>query len=408
MPGAALRLYLSTVQDSFPEELEAPAIVCGLISGTSADGVDAVCGRFDSEEPPAGAVWETLGSAVVPYPAEVAEALRDPESLRAPDLARLHVVVGRIFAQAAAKSIDAAGVQPDDVALIGSHGQTVWHDPEGTLGGVPATLQIGEPAEIAALTGRPVWSDFRTADVAAGGQGAPFVPYVDWLLFSDPSVWTVCLNLGGIANITLLPPAACLDAVLAFDTGPANIVLDTLARRLLGEECDEGGMEAQAGEVDPERLSCALDDPYFARPAPKSTGREAFGAAFVERHFGPLEGLSALERHERFATAAALTVESVALAIEGGCGTPVVPDDGVVLVSGGGRKNRVLMEGLASRCAPRRVLAVDERGIDGDLKEAIAFAILGYESARGRSVNVPSATGARRAVRCGRLTPPPS
>lgn len=387
--------------------LESPTIVCGLISGTSADGVDAVCGRFDPDAASSEA-WETLGSALAPYPPDVAVTLRDPESLRTPDIARLHVAIGRIFGDAVAQAVDDAGVGFDDVALIGSHGQTVWHDPEGALSGTRSTLQIGDPAEIAARTGCPVWSDFRAADIAAGGQGAPFVPYVDWLLFSDPSVWTVCLNLGGIANVTLLPPGAPLDGVVAFDTGPANIVLDALARRLLEMDRDEDGAQARGGAPDPERLTAALDDPYFARAAPKSTGREAFGAGFLERHFGPLDGLTASERAERFATASALTVESVAQAIEGACGTPAVPSDAVVLVSGGGRKNRALMEGLADRCAPRRVLPIEERGVDGDLKEAIAFAILGYESARGRAVNVPSATGARHAVRCGRLTPPPA
>ncbi|MCK5439162.1 MAG: anhydro-N-acetylmuramic acid kinase [Gemmatimonadetes bacterium] len=383
-----------------------PVVVIGLMSGTSADGVDAACVRL-SHPPGEPLEWELLGSAVASYSGSLANLLRASESLTLPDIARLGVEVGVAFAEAAAAAAAQARVSLDQVALIGSHGQTVWHDPDGAVGGVPATLQIGEPAEIAERTGCPVWSDFRTADIAAGGQGAPLVPYVDWLLFGDPDRWTVCLNLGGIANLTVLPPGAARGDVIAFDTGPGNMVLDELARRLLDADRDDGGAAASRGTADAARLQAALADPYFSRPAPKSTGREAFGTPFVERHFAPLEGLSTDEIDERMATAAALTVESVAAALEGSAGTASVPEDAVILVSGGGRKNAALMYGLAERCLPRRVIAIEERGVDGDLKEAIAFAILAYESALGRAVNLPSATGAKHAVRCGKLTLPP-
>jgi anhydro-N-acetylmuramic acid kinase len=383
-----------------------PVVVIGLMSGTSADGVDAACVRL-SYPPGEPFKWELLGSAVASYPGSLANLLRAPESLALPDLARLGVEVGIAFAEAAVAAAAQARVSLDEVALIGSHGQTVWHDPDGAIGGVAATLQIGEPAEIAERTGCPVWSDFRTADIAAGGQGAPLVPYVDWLLFGDPDRWTVCLNLGGIANLTVLPPGAERGDVIAFDTGPGNMVLDELARRLLDADRDEGGAAASRGAVDAGRLQAALADPYFSRPAPKSTGREAFGTPFVERQFAPLEGLSPDQIDEHLATAAALTVESVARALDGSAGTPSVPEDAVVLVSGGGRKNGALMDGLAERCRPRAVIAIEGRGMDGDLKEAIAFAILAYESALGRAVNLPSATGAKHTVRCGKLTLPP-
>jgi anhydro-N-acetylmuramic acid kinase len=380
-------------------------VVIGLMSGTSADGVDAACVRLSH---PLGQAfeWELLGSAVASYPGSLADALRAPEVLTLPDVARLNIEVGAAFAEAATAAAAEARVSLDDIALIGSHGQTVWHDPDSAVGGVGATLQIGEPAEIAERTGCPVWSDFRTADVAAGGQGAPLVPYVDWLLFTDPDRWTVCLNLGGIANLTVLPPGAERGDVIAFDTGPGNMVLDELARRLLDSDCDNDGTAAMRGTVDAGRLEAALGDGYFLRPAPKSTGREAFGAPFVEHHFAPLEDLSAAEIDDRMATAAALTVESVGAALDGSAGTPPVPEDATILVSGGGRKNVALMGGLAERCRPRTVVAIEEHGIDGDLKEAIAFAILAYESALGRAVNLPSVTGARHAVRCGKLTLP--
>jgi anhydro-N-acetylmuramic acid kinase len=185
------------------------------------------------------------------------------------------------------------------------------------------------------------------------------------------------------------------------------MALDALAERLLGRPHDPDGAGALAGVVEEGRLAAALADPYFAQPAPKSTGRERFGPAWTERHFGPLAGLGEEQASSRLATAAAVTVESVARALEGQAATPPVPEDARVLVSGGGRRNRALMDGLARRLAPREVMAVDAAGVDGDHKEAIAFAILAYESALGRAVALPGATGARHPARLGKLALPP-
>lgn len=381
------------------------ALVVGLMSGTSADGVDGACCRLVGEG--RSLRCEVLGVAATPYDEALAGALRRPEELLAPAVARLSVELGATFAETARAAAAAGGVDLGRVALIGSHGQTLWHDPRGAVGGVPCTLQIGEAAEIAERTGVPVWHDFRPADVAAGGEGAPLVPYVDWVLFTLPDRWTVCLNLGGIANVTILPPAAGIDDVTAFDTGPGNMALDALAERLLGSPHDPEGAGAASGEVETGRLQAALADPYFALQAPKSTGREQFGPAWTERLFRPLDGLGAKEARSRLATAAAVTVESIARALEGQAGTPPVPTDARVLVSGGGRKNRALMDGLARRLAPREVLPVDEVGLDGDHKEAVAFAILAYESALGRAVALPGATGARHPARLGKLALPP-
>jgi anhydro-N-acetylmuramic acid kinase len=387
---------------------DAGAVVVGLMSGTSADGVDAACCRLSGTG--RGLDCEVLGLASREYPERLAEELRRPEALTAPAVARLSVEVGVAFAEAAHAAAEAASTPLARVTLIGSHGQTVWHDPRGNRGGVACTLQIGEAAVIAERSGVPVWHDFRTADVAAGGEGAPLVPYVDWALLTHPARWTVCLNLGGIANVTILPPKAGLADVVAFDTGPGNMVLDALAGRLLNATHDAGGAVAASGAVDGERLEAALADPYFALPAPKSTGREWFGESWTERYFGPFEGLAEEAEADRLATAAALTVESVARALEGQAGTAAVPGDARVLVSGGGRHNRSLMEGLGRRLAPRDVQPLDAAGIDGDHKEAIAFAILAYESARGVAVAVPGATGARHPTRLGKLAlpPPPS
>jgi anhydro-N-acetylmuramic acid kinase len=382
-------------------------LVIGLMSGTSADGVDAAACRLIPAGNGGRLGWELLGTFFHPYPVELAGRLRRPATLVAPEIAALDFEIGERFAEAAAAAARVAGIPLREFCLIGSHGQTLWHDPRGELGGHPATLQIGEPAVIAERTGLPVWADFRPADVAAGGEGAPLVPYVDWLLFARDDVWTVCLNLGGIANVTLLPPGAGPETVRAFDTGPGNMVLDRLAEVLLGELRDEGGRRAAAGRPSEERVRDALADPYFTRLAPKSTGRERFGTGWVERQFGPLEGLSGPEIGERLASAVGITVESVARAIEGSCGTPPVPPGAEIIVGGGGRRNRALMAELARRLAPRHVVAVDEIGLDGDHKEAVAFAILAYESALGRAVNLPSATGARHPARCGKLAFPP-
>lgn len=398
---------VATPLERLAATLRAPegAIVVGLISGTSADGVDAACCRLAGRG--RSLRCEVLGTAALPYPGSIAPELRRPEDLDAPAVARLSVAVGAAFADAALAAIAAAGRKRAEIALVGSHGQTIWHDPRGTRGGVGCTLQIGEAAEIAERTGLPVWHDFRPADVAAGGEGAPLVPYADWVLFTLPDRWTVCLNLGGIANVTLLPPAAEIPDVIAFDTGPGNMALDHLAATFLGRPHDEGGEAAATGDVDRALLAAALADPYFALPAPKSTGREHFGRAWTEERFGPLEGLSEPEVRGRLATAAAVTVESIARALEGEAGTPRVPDGARVLISGGGRRNRALMEGLVRRLAPREVLTVDEAGLDGDHKEAVAFAILAYESALGGAVAMPGATGARHPALLGKLALPP-
>ena len=389
-------------------DLRAPggALVVGLMSGTSADGVDGACCRLVGEG--RGLRCEVLGTAATPYDEELSRALRRPEELRAPAVARISVEIGIAFAETARAVAAAAGVDLERVALIGSHGQTIWHDPRGTHGGVRCTYQIGEAAEIAERTGVPVWHDFRPADVAAGGEGAPLVPFADWVLFTLEDRWTVCLNLGGIANLTLLPPGATIDDVTAFDTGPGNMTIDALAERFLGRTHDPDGAAAARGTVDTERLAAALADPYFSLPAPKSTGREQFGLAWTEQRFGPLEGVGEGEARDRLATAAAVTVESIALAVEGRAGTPSVPEDARVLVSGGGRRNRAIMDGLARRLAPREVVPVDDVGLDGDHKEAVAFAILAYESALGRAVALPGATGARHPARLGKLAFPPA
>jgi anhydro-N-acetylmuramic acid kinase len=279
-----------------------------------------------------------------------------------------------------------------------SHGQTVWHEPGR------ATLQLGDPAVIAERIGVPVVSDFRSRDVAAGGQGAPLVPMADALLFSDPNRPRILLNVGGMANVTWVPPGGEPDAVRGFDTGPGVAVMDAVVRQLRpGSTHDVDGVLAARGRSEDALVGALLEDPYFAGPPPKSTGREAFGDAFAAGLVREIQVRRAgATAEDCVATALALTVAAVADQIR-----RWLPADGAeVVVSGGGARNPVLMARLRETLAPRAVLAFDERFFDGDAKEAVAFALLGWLTLRGRPGNVPGATGAAGPRVLGRITPP--
>jgi anhydro-N-acetylmuramic acid kinase len=281
------------------------------------------------------------------------------------------------------------------VELIGCHGQTIYHE------GGRNTLQIGEPAILAERAGAPVVSNFRARDIAAGGQGAPLVPYLDYVLFRHPRRTRIALNIGGIANLTVIPPGAQLEDLVAFDTGPGNMVIDALAREATAgrQNYDRGGRIAARGTVDRRLLDELLRDPYYRRRPPKSAGREQYGAAFVERmkrSGRPIEDL--------VATATVLTAATIARAVIEQTREPrPAPID--LIVSGGGGHNPQIMAHLAGFLPGIGVASSSDYGIDADAKEAIAFAVLAYATWRGRPSNVPSATGARRPVVLGSITP---
>ncbi len=385
-------------------------LIIGLMSGTSADGIDAALVEVRGSGRRLRA--EIRAFLCVPHTAEMRSAilaLCDPDRGRVPDLCALNAALGERFAEAAILVAGEAGVPLSEVRAIASHGQTVWHQPEPlSAGGVEArgTLQIGEPAVIAARTGRAVVSAFRAADMAVGGQGAPLVPYLDWALLTSGREARAVQNIGGIANVTHLPRAARLEEVLAFDTGPGNMVIDGLVRSLTGGErgYDHDGAWAATGEVNTRLLERLLTHPYFAATPPKTTGRELFGEPFVAELLRRARSMG-LSDEDLLATATALTAESIARAYQ----TWLAPHGGfrTVIVSGGGSHNRPLMRMLAERLAPARVITSAELGIPDDAKEAVAFAILGYETLRGRPSNVPSATGASRAAILGSITPAP-
>jgi anhydro-N-acetylmuramic acid kinase len=352
--------------------------VAGVMSGTSLDGIDVAIVEI------AGRRVETIGFLCTPYSDAVQLAILDVSNLATfgGSISRLNFRLGELYARAVLRAIHRYG----PVELIGCHGQTIYHE------GGAHTLQIGEPAILAERTGVPVVSNFRARDIAAGGQGAPLVPYVDYLLFHHPKRTRIALNIGGIANITVIPAGAAPGDVVAFDTGPGNMVIDALAREM-GLPCDRGGKLAASGRVDRALLDDLLADPYYRRPPPKSAGREQYGAAFVAR----LKN-SGLPMPDLIATATVLTAATVAM----GVGMHRLPTD--LIVSGGGVHNPQIMAHLAGFLPGIAISTSTDHGIDADAKEAIAFAVLAHQTWRKKPSNLPSATGARHAVVLGNIT----
>ena len=349
--------------------------VAGLISGTSVDGIDVAVVDIDDG-------IKVIATTTVPYPSDVRAAILSVSNTatHTATIARLNFMLGELFAEAVRET----GVPLETIELIGSHGQTIFHEGEPVefLGRkIASTMQIGEAAIIAERTGIQTIADFRPSDMAAGGKGAPLVPFLDYQLFRHPAIARVALNIGGIANITVIPAQARIGDVVAFDTGPGNMVMDALAPPF-----DRNGERARASQVNRALLERLLDeDPYYRREPPKACGREQFGAEFVER-----TGIDV-------ATATELTVRTIALAIGR------YPATQEVIVSGGGAHNGYLMERLAAVLKPR-VTTSAEFGIDVDSKEAILFAVLAYQTHRRQASNLPSSTGARRATILGKIS----
>ena len=362
-------------------------IVAGVMSGTSLDGIDVAMVGIR------GRRIQPISFHSTPYPKAVREALLAVSNsmTHTATIARLHFLLGELYADAIQKA--SRSHRPE---LIGLHGQTIYHEgqPVEYLGRrVASTLQIGEAAVVAERTGVRVISNFRERDIAAGGQGAPLVPYVDYLLFHHARRGRAALNIGGIANVTLIPAGAKSTGVVAFDTGPGNMVIDGLVAHLTDgrEHYDRDGRIARRGSVHEKLLAAMLNDPYFKMAPPKSTGRERFGREFIN-------GLIAtgIDTEDLIATATEFTARSIALAI---------PPKVEVIASGGGVRNRQIMRRLGELLPGREVTTSAAFGIDPDAKEAIAFAVLAYEFAKRRPGNLPSATGARRAVLLGKDSP---
>jgi anhydro-N-acetylmuramic acid kinase len=369
--------------------------VIGLMSGTSLDGVDAALVEVHGRRPHV----RPLGFRSWPYPAALrADLLAVAEGTRldAAHLARLHVAVGERLAAAVLGLCRALRVPPARVALVGSHGQTIHHAPSRGC-----TLQIGEPAVIAVRTGITTVAGFRAADVAAGGEGAPLVPWAHHVLFAHPRRARAVQNLGGIGNVTYLPAGGAADDVVAFDTGPGNMVIDGVVRRISRNRAwmDRDGRLARRGRVDAALLAALLRHPFLARRPPKSTGREEFGAAVVARlvRDGRRRRLTDADL---VATATAFTARATADAYR-----RFLPRLDEVLVAGGGSRNPTLVAALAGALPETAVRTVDALGIEAAALEAYAFALLAWATAAGRSAALPQVTGARQRPVLGLIAP---
>ena len=371
-------------------------VLVGLMSGTAADGISAAAVRFgaDGDHPRA----TLLAYCEQPYAvAQRERLLRALDGASLATLARLDFELGAWLADAALAVIGSAGLAPRDVRAIASHGHTVWH--EAPL----ATWQIGQSAVIAERTGVDVVSDFRVRDVAAGGQGAPLVAVADRLLFGAEGAWRALQNIGGISNVSIVPPLGVDAPVVAFDTGPGVAIIDGVVRTLLpGLAYDVDGALARRGSAIESVVHDALTEPYFASRPPKSTGRELFDRAYIARFVARCREASASATNEDIiATAVSFTARSIADAYRRFITAPVTD----IVISGGGARNPALVSALTAAVAPLPVRMFDTVFFNGDAKEAVAFAFLGRLFLDRRSGNLPSATGARGPRVLGKLTP---
>ncbi len=379
--------------------------VVGLMSGTSLDGIDAaLCRITRAELPDAPPTVQVLGFACTPYPADVRDALLTvsaPGGGPVETITRLNAALGELYADAVLALLREVGVEPGAVDLIGSHGQTIHHLPDPVVFGgyrVAATLQIGDPTVIAVRTGIPTVGDFRTADVALGGQGAPLVPYMDWLLYRSATEARGLLNLGGIGNLTILPAGAAAADVRAFDTGPGNMISDGLMSRFFDRPFDCDGDVAASGAVLPAVLAWMQRHPYTRREPPKSTGREEFGVGFVEAMLE--QAPETATPADLVATAVRFTAWTVAEHVR-----RYAPTLGAILVSGGGAHNRAMLAALRDEL-PGVAVEPLSGAVRPDEKEAVAFALMASAWIDGEPTNLPAVTGASRPVSLGKLCLP--
>jgi anhydro-N-acetylmuramic acid kinase len=374
-------------------------LAIGLMSGTSVDGIDAALVEISGRHSHLENHLETnlIAGHTYPYPADLrmeilAVCAGEARSLQ--QICELDDLIAESFAQAAIAISDKSDRKPD---LIGSHGQTVFHRPPvGNQMGY--TVQLGRGAVIAELTGIKTISDFRVADIEAGGQGAPLVPMIDALLLSHPTKYRVCQNIGGISNLTYLPPNSIenQDQVFGFDNGTGNVLMDMATQKLFGESFDLDGAIARQGQPELQLIDQWLAQEFFVTAPPKSTGRELFSPNYLDACLADCRGLS---NYDILATLTEFTARAIAKSYQDFL--PIFPEE--VLVSGGGSRNRYLMERLQDLLAPAIVQRTDAFGLSADSKEAIAFAILGYLRIKERAGNLPSVTGAKRSVLLGKI-----
>jgi anhydro-N-acetylmuramic acid kinase len=377
-------------------------LIIGLMSGTSADGIDAVLLRVSGSG--IRTSFKQLAFISCPYPSKLRKLIlrnSSADSSSVEEISHLNLILGEFFADAAARVTKRAGYKLSDVDLIGSHGQTIHHLPNlWRFAGkrIRATLQIGDPAVIAKRTGIITIGDFRVGDIALGGQGAPLVPYIDYLLFRSRTISRGLLNIGGIANITILPKNSGVDDIRAFDTGPGNMVIDALTRRFYQQPYDKSGNFAMRGKVSRSFLRRLGEDPFLRRKPPKSTGREEFGEGFVSR---VLRQGASLTKLNLLATVTEFTAYSVYQNYKMFVEKKTRLDE--LIVSGGGAHNRAIIAGLRRYFTFAQVRTIEDYGISSDAKEAICFALLANETIAGNPGNVPNVTGAKKLTILGKI-----
>lgn len=380
-------------------------LVIGIMSGTSADGVDAALCRISGSG--TELKLQQLGFYFMPFEDDVRrEILRlaGGGSAAAADFCRMNFRLGQLYTEAALRLCESMGLKPGDIDLIGSHGQTFWHIPrdEEYLGAsFKSTLQLGECSVLAEAFGCPVVGDFRVRDVAADGLGAPLVPYSEFLIYRRKDSCIALQNIGGIGNITCLPADCTLEDVFAFDTGPGNMVMDAVYARITNGEYrwDEGGAFAAKGTPDEELLRLMMDDEYVLRKPPKTTGREYFGPEYTNRVISMARSRG-LSDEDLMATVTAFTARTIAYSVRHFL--PAVPS--LLVVGGGGSMNGTLMDMIRRELPECTVLTNEELSYDSAAKEAVAFAVLANETVFGRCGNVPSVTGAKHGVVMGKIS----
>ncbi|MHC4266670.1 MAG: anhydro-N-acetylmuramic acid kinase [Planctomycetota bacterium] len=378
--------------------------VAGLMSGTSADGVDvAIVDIKDNEH-----AVDLIAFKTFPYSVALRRAifkLFQPETAKLDDICHFNFVLGEVFAGSITKLCKSATIALNSVDLVGSHGQTIYHNPKGRRYGknqVRSTLQIGEPSVIAQRTGITTVADFRPRDMAAQGQGAPLVPFADYFLFRDKHLCRAIQNIGGIANLTYLPPNCKPKDIIAFDTGPGNMIIDGLISLISKgrRKYDSRGKIASQGFVDKNLLEDMMTHPFFRHRLPKSTGREEFGLKYCDAFYkNALRKKMTLK--DIVTTATALTAESIAQAYRRFL--PKMPDE--IILCGGGGHNVTLIKMLQQKLSKAEIRLIDEFGISCDAKEAVSFAVLAYATIKGVANNVPSATGASQPLILGKIIP---
>ena len=371
-------------------------LAVGLMSGTSLDGVDAALVEINGLDESTRVSLKAFDT--YPFTARlkalIAKSLNN-ETATLEEICSLNFALGKVFADAVLTLCQSVEINSSDLDFVASHGQTIYHLPLPPVDEVASTLQIGNPAVISELTHTTVISDFRSRDMAVGGLGAPIVPYSEYVLYRSETKTRLLQNIGGIGNVTIIPRQAKLTDLLAFDTGPGNMVIDEFCRRYFDQEYDHNGQHAAQGQVNQTVLAALLEDDYFKQMPPKTTGRERFGKQYVEL----LEQRFQLAPNDWIATATELTAQTIADAVR-----PFCQGTTEMIVGGGGRYNPTLMARIQTLLQEATVMRQEELGLRSDAKEAIAMVVLGNQTLNHRPSNVPSATGAKRSVILGSIT----